>query len=256
MLTACAHTQVAQPDQHALRVMTYNIQSGHGNIAGTAAAIRAEAPDIVALQEVDVHWAERSNFIDEAHVLADRLHMHVCFAPIYQLPGMEGAPPREFGVAMLSRYRIVACRNETLTRLSTQAEHPAPTPMPGLLAARVKVGATVLRVFNTHLDYRADPAVRRMQVRDMVQDIGTSTEPTLVFGDMNDTPDAAELAPLFARWHDAWPASAGAGLTYPADNPEKRIDYVLVSSQFRVREAHVPATQASDHRPVVVDLTY
>jgi len=61
---------------------------------------------------------------------------------------------------------------------------------------------------------------------------------------------------LLARLHDAWPASAGPGLTDPADVPRKRIDYVLTSNHFRVRNASVPNTLASDHRPVVVDLTF
>jgi endonuclease/exonuclease/phosphatase family metal-dependent hydrolase len=59
---------------------------------------------------------------------------------------------------------------------------------------------------------------------------------------------------LLERLHDTWPASAGPGLTYPADLPEKRIDYALTSKHFRLRAATVPITQASDHRPVVVDL--
>jgi endonuclease/exonuclease/phosphatase family metal-dependent hydrolase len=62
--------------------------------------------------------------------------------------------------------------------------------------------------------------------------------------------------PIFlARLRDAWPSSAGSGFTYPADHPAKRIDYVLLSPHFRVRSAIVPVTEASDHRPVVVELT-
>ena len=38
-----------------LRVMTYNIHAGHGDIDRTAATIRALSPDIVGLEEVDVH---------------------------------------------------------------------------------------------------------------------------------------------------------------------------------------------------------
>ena len=88
----------------------------------------------------------------------------------------------------------------------------------------------------------------------MLRYIGVANVPTLVLGDLNAPPDAPELAPLLARLTDAWPASAGPGFTYPADKPEKRIDYVLVSPHFRVRSATVPTTEASDHRPVVVDL--
>ena len=252
---ACAHLPAGAPATVPLRVMTYNIRSGNGDLARTADAIRGFAPDVVALQEVDVHWAERSGFADQATELGTRLHMNVRFARIYDLPGASpAAPPREFGVALLSRYPIVAFRNDTLARLSTQEANPVPTPMPGLLDATLDVHGIAVRVFNTHLDYRADPRVRRVQVGDMLARIGDSSAPTLVFGDMNTRPDAPELAPLIQRLHDAWPATAGPGFTYPAEAPNERIDYVLVSRGFQVRAASVPVTEASDHRPVVVDL--
>lgn len=260
-LAACSwfggasHGSVAPPGT-ALRVMTYNIQSGHGNLEATATAIRAASADVVALQEVDVHWAERSGFADQAAFLGERLRMHVLFAPIYRLPAdSAGQPPREFGVALLSRFPIVTWRNDTLTRLSTQVPNPVPAPAPGLLEATLDVQGTRVRVWNTHLDYRGDPRVRRQQVSEMVADIGAADVPTIVFGDLNATPTAPELAPLFARLHDAWSPAFGSGFTYPADSASKRIDYVLVSSRFAVRAATVPDIQASDHRPVIVDLS-
>jgi endonuclease/exonuclease/phosphatase family metal-dependent hydrolase len=234
--------------------MSYNIQSGAENLERTADAIRREHADLVALQEVDVHWAERSGFADQARELAARLDMDVRFAPIYHIASPEsGRPAREFGVALLSRLPITSWRNDTLTRLSTQEPNATPAPMPGFLEATIDVRGRPLKVFTTHLDYRADPSVRRSQVADMLRYIDASV-PTILAGDLNATPDAAELAPLRRVLRDVWPSTAGAGLTYPTDDPVKRIDYMLVSSHLRVRSASVPRTQASDHRPVVVDL--
>ena len=238
-----------------LRAMTFNIQAGHGDLRGTAQAIRDAAPDIVALQEVDVHWGTRSAFEDQAAALGAQLQMHTRFAGIYRLPGESaGAPPREYGVALLSRYPIVEFQNHILTRLSTQPEGSPPAPMPGFLEASVDIGGARVRVFNTHLDYRADPRVRHQQVAETLAIIGETNTPTMLFGDLNAGPDAPELQPLLQRLRDSWPAAADAGLTYPADKPVKRIDFVLTSRHFRVRSARVPVTQASDHRPVVVDL--
>ncbi len=251
---ACAHLPAAG-SEIPLRVMTYNIRSGNGNLAGTADAIRASAPQLVALQEVDVHWAERSSFVDQATVLGEQLQMHVRFARIYQFAGMTPQdPPREFGVALLSKFPIPDWSNHIITRLSTQETNPVPAPLPGFLEARIDVGGTAVRVFNTHLDYRSDPRVRQQQVAEMLAYIGDASVPTLLFGDLNAPPDAQEIQPLLERLNDAWPASAGPGLTDPADEPRKRIDYVLVSKHFRVQSASVPMTLASDHRPVVVDL--
>jgi len=248
------HTAPA-PSQRHLRVMTYNIQSGGGDLARVAAVIRAANPDLAALQEVDVHWADRSAFVDEAEALSSQLGMQVRFARIYRLPPLtQGQPMREFGVALLSKLPIVEFRNDSLTRLSTQEEHPVPTRMPGLLEAFADVNGVRVRVFDTHLDYRADPAVRTQQVAEMLARIDSSRTPTIVFGDLNAGPQSAELQPLLARLHDAWPAGDGPGFTYPATAPAKRIDYVLTSPDFRVVHAEVLATAASDHRPLVVDL--
>jgi endonuclease/exonuclease/phosphatase family metal-dependent hydrolase len=129
--------------------------------------------------------------------------------------------------------------------------------MPGLLAATIDVHGTRVRVFVTHLDYRKDPSVRRTQIAEMLARIGAVDSPTLLLGDMNASPDAAELQPLFARFHDSWLTTGGPGFTYPADTPTERIDYVLLSPNGKVDTAFVPVVpDASDHRPVVVDLSF
>src|SRR4051812_7597968 len=92
-----------------LRVVSYNIQAGAGHLDSTADAIRGLSADIVGLQEVDVHWSDRSQFVDQATELGRRLGMAVRFAPIYRLaPTGAGLPMREFGVALLSRFPIVS----------------------------------------------------------------------------------------------------------------------------------------------------
>jgi endonuclease/exonuclease/phosphatase family metal-dependent hydrolase len=238
-----------------LRVMTYNIQAGGGNLHRVGEAIQSTATDLAALQEVDVYWAERSEFVDQATALAEQLGMQVRFAHIYRLAGADsGKPPREYGVALLSKYPIVSWANRPLTRLSTQTTNAVPAPGPGFLEALIDFRGVKIRVFTTHLDYRADPRVRRQQVSEMLAYIGDAKAPTLLMGDLNAPPEAPELQPLLRRLDDTWPLSAGAGLTYPAAEPVRRIDYVLASRHFLVRDARVPMTLASDHRPVLVDL--
>lgn len=250
----CA-TLHATTRENPLRVMTYNIQYGNEGLDSVIAVIRAEQPDIVGLQEVDVHWSARSNFVDQAALLAKGTGMDYRFARIYQIPSDDSTkPPREFGVALLSRYPIVGFTNHIITRLSTQEANPTPMPLPGFLEATLDVNHVTLRVFDVHLDYRRDPQVRAKQVADMLGYIGVSTVPTILFGDLNARPDAPELQPLLQKLHDTWPYSTGPGLTDPAKNPSAKIDFVLTSNAFRVKKAWVPEVYASDHRPVVVDL--
>ena len=252
--SGCA-TLPAGTSGDSLRVMTYNIQYGNEGLDSVIAVIRTEKPDIVGLQEVDVHWSARSNFVDQAALLAKGTGMDYRFARIYQIPSDDSTkPPREFGVALLSRYPIVGFENHIITRLSTQEANPTPTPLPGFLEAALDVNHKTVRVFDVHLDYRRDPQVRAKQVADMLGYIGDSKVPTILFGDLNARPEAPELQPLLRKLHDTWPYSSGPGLTDPAKNPTAKIDFVLTSDAFRVKKAWVPEVYASDHRPVVVDL--
>jgi endonuclease/exonuclease/phosphatase family metal-dependent hydrolase len=238
-----------------LRVMTFNIRAGNGDLEGIAGVIRDAAPDIVGLQEVDVHFSARSNFVDQASTLARALRMHVRFAHIYELPpDSTGRPPREYGVAMLSRHPVLEFRNHPLHRLSTVEDEPSPRPRPGFLEATLDVNGTRVRFFNTHLDYRGDPTVRRMQVRETLEILRAAPLPTLLVGDLNARPDAPEIQPLLSQLRDAWAGQQGPGYTFPSHAPDRRIDYILHSDHFRVRSIEVLSTTASDHRPVVADL--
>ncbi|MET8326792.1 endonuclease/exonuclease/phosphatase family protein [Streptomyces sp. NPDC005181] len=240
-----------------LRVATYNIHAGAGmdnvfDLDRQAAELRALDADVIGLQEVDVHWDTRSQWRDVAGELAERLHMRVSFAPIYSLdPTTTGAPRREFGVAVLSRYRIVSAENHEITRLSTQVPNPVPAPAPGFGEVVVRVKGMPVHVYVTHLDYRGDPSVRIAQVADTRRVMAEDEGRKVLLGDFNAEPDAPELAPLWEELADAEPGAP----TFPALDPVKRIDFVAVSKDgVRVRDAAVAETLASDHRPVVADL--
>src|SRR5687768_6294484 len=81
-----AHTQQAStpaPEQNltgsaVIRFMTFNIHHGVGsdgnlNLDRTADAIRAANPDVVALQEVDAYFSQRSGCKDQVAELASKL---------------------------------------------------------------------------------------------------------------------------------------------------------------------------------------
>jgi len=245
-----------------LRVASYNIAAGAGmdgqfDVERQIEALREIDADVLSLQEVDVHWGARSEWRDLATEIADALDMHLFYGHIYEFdPPSPGEPPREFGIAMLSRYPILAAENHEITRHSTQSGMIEPLPgFPGIL---VNVEGALIHVYGTHLDFRADPTVREMQVADTLRIMAANDgRRQILLGDFNARPDAPELAPLWEHVSDAWllAGQPDDGFTYPANVPDRRIDYVTVSPRVQVRAAHVPETLASDHRPVVADLT-
>jgi beta-glucosidase-like glycosyl hydrolase/endonuclease/exonuclease/phosphatase family metal-dependent hydrolase len=251
-----------------LTVASYNIHAGAGednvfDLDRTALALKALDADVIGLQEVDVHWDARSQWLDTLGELATKLGMHAGFAPIYDLdPPAAGQPRRQYGVGLLSRFPLVHTENHSITRLSTQDPNPVPAPAPGFLEAELDVRGRRVHVYVTHLDYRADPAVRRAQVDDTVKILARDRAKDLqvLTGDFNAEADAPELAKLWRKLDDSWTAAAsttGGPLTYPAGVPVKRIDFVTAGRGFRVQHAAVPPeSEASDHRPVVAGLYF
>lgn len=265
-----------------LRVMSYNIKHGQRNaecsqpaptpgqppvpdcnldLQAAIAVIREHNPDVVGLQEVDRFWA-RSAYQDQPAVLSAALGMaHRCYAANLDHPADQHADrPHQYGTLILSRLPITTCSNTLLPRTGDNEQR-------GLTLAVIDVGGAPLRFYNTHLHTTA--ADRLLQTAAVAAAIdATGAGPKVIVGDLNARPAAAELKPLFARFTDPWTTSIAKvadnpdGLTSPAElsgEPRNRIDYVLVSPAIEVRAAKVAIDAktrlASDHYPVVVDLT-
>lgn len=80
--------------------------------------------------------------------------------------------------------------------------------------------------------------------------------PVLVGGDFNSTPDSKVQSELRASGlRDSWATCGrGDGLSYPADTPAKRIDYLFLLGTVECVSAEVLVTEVSDHRPVLFTL--
>lgn len=238
-----------------VRVMSFNIHHGANaagmlDLAAVAKVIADSGADVVGLQEVDRHWSERSDWLDEAAWLGERLGMHVAYAAnLDQDPATPGAPRRQYGTAVLSRYPILESGNTLLTKGGDPT-----TEQRGLLYARVMVRGVPLRFYDTHLQHTSAP-VRQAQADQITGLIGTGGGPMVLTGDLNAEPAAAEITTLTARYTDTWPATNpdDPGLSYPSEAPHARIDYVL--STATPTAATVLPVVVSDHRPVLTTLT-
>ena len=127
--------------------------------------------------------------------------------------------------------------------------------MPGFLEATVEIDGGRVRVFTTHLDYRADPRVRNLQVAATIARLDAIDGPMILMGDLNAPPHAVELAPSSSGCATRGQTDPTPDFTYPAIAPVRRIDYILASGDLRARNVRVPPIEASDHRPVVADIS-
>lgn len=228
-----------------LRVMTFNIQSGRQGLDKVAGAIRSAAPDIVALQEVDVH-TRRAGGVDQSAELAWRTGLP--YFAHFRTTSLHGG---DYGVAILSRFP-----------LESVEQHPLPVE-PGSeprTVARIvmQVHGQEVSVYVTHLTRRPfNGDIRVRQSAAIMKLMDEDSRPKLLMGDMNDTPESGSVRLFKRELLDVFALRGqGAADTYPLPViPNVRIDYVLASERFMPRSSQVLRVKASDHYPVVADLT-
>jgi endonuclease/exonuclease/phosphatase family metal-dependent hydrolase len=184
--------------------------------------------------------------------------MQLAWGPAIDEPRAGDRPARQYGNALLSRLPILI---SDVHRLPGGGEPRV------ALRTMVELDGAALWVTNTHLS-TGDPDRRRTQVAALAALHTEPMETGVIVGDLNATPDAPELDPLRRRFTDAWPLAAaredqagwrfwhaGHGETFPAGNPNRRIDQVWVSPGVTVAAAAVlDGAGASDHLPLLVDL--
>ena len=233
-----------------VKVMSYNIHHAVGednvlDLERIAKVIEDSGAEIIGLQEVDNHWAERSNFEDQAKWLAERLGMHYTYAAnLDRDPLNLGEPRRQYGTAVLSNYPIIDAENYSLTKIGN-------TEQRGLLETVINVKGHHLKFYNTHLALTS--AERDIQVKEIIEIASRTEGPKVIMGDLNAKPDSNEMQPLFASYKDAF-ADQNDAYTIPADLPTRRIDYIFTSKEMQTNHAEVISTIASDHLPIVAEL--
>jgi endonuclease/exonuclease/phosphatase family metal-dependent hydrolase len=230
-----------------LRLMTYNIRGAEANVGELAEVIRAEAPDIVALQEVDQE-TDRSGGVDQAYRIGQLTGMASSFRQAYAIDGGR------YGLAVLSRYPIVSSDKVTLT--SSDASRPRI-----VVVWQIALDdGRMVEFANTHLGLSA--AERETQL-DETLELLDGRDWVALLGDFNEGPDGGpENGTLYdtltaSGFADAWVDGGDGtdGYTYKADDPYARIDWIMLRGGWPdTWDARVVETQASDHLPVVADI--
>ncbi|WP_242457727.1 endonuclease/exonuclease/phosphatase family protein [Pedobacter sp. BS3] len=235
-----------------LRIVSYNIHhgtpinsaSGAVDLNNIAKVIKAQNPDLVALQEVDKNTKRAG--LDEAKVLAEQLGMSYFFSKSINYDGGE------YGIAVLSKYPVLASERIELSNEAAGGEQRTVAIVTVEIPDFEKI-----RFACAHLDLVLENRTAQIgQLNDLSK---ASQYPLLVAGDFNTTPDSPEIALLKKEF--SLGCTTNCALTFPADKPAKTIDYIVLNpaaaKKLTVKSYNAVAGQlASDHLPLLGVYTY
>lgn len=247
LLVSCLGCSTVAPGTaKTMTVLTYNIHHGEGtdgklDLPRIAGIIRAQNPDLVALQEVDKNTRRTGN-IDQAGTLARLTGMNYVFGQAVEYQGGG------YGQVILSRWPIKAHHVHQLPQRTNREPRI-------LLTATIDAPGRNLIFASTHLDHQIED-IRAEQAAAINQIFSTHhAEPALLAGDFNAGPESGTMKAFFAHWTDT--AGELSAPTIPAANPRRRIDYILSAPTGTktlwktIRSQVLEEPIASDHRPVL-----
>ena len=253
----------------SITVMSYNIRSStkneqdgpNGWVYRKEAAVKmllAEKPDVVGMQE---------EMPDQEAYLREHL------AVLYEAVSISRDPEKRADEAcaiFYNKHKYDLVRTNTFW-LSETPDIPS-RGWDGKYKRIVtyvhlkdkKTGQRYL-VFNTHLDHKGVIARERslQLIADSAIAIGGDSVPMMVMGDLNVTPDAPELAPMWNAMRLAQREAFVTDTLYTfhgyKPNKGKMIDYIYYRNatalEFRILREGYGVPYLSDHYPIVAVLT-
>lgn len=234
-----------------LSILTYNIhhanppsKPGVIDVDAIAAVITRLQPDVVALQEVDVHTNRSGKTLHQAKYIAEKTGMYFYFAKAIDFA--DG----QYGVAILSRYPIKDAAVNQLPTLSITKGEPRVLATATISNARGRQ----FKFACTHLDAQRSDTNRILQINRMVEILEQEKLPVILAGDLNAEPGSIVINQLdryFTRT-----CVTGCGFTIPEINPNKTIDFIAFSPKKLTVISHqvIAEPYASDHLPVLATL--
>lgn len=234
------------------RIATYNIHKGRGidgriRVERIAQVLREVHADIVALQEVVSH--EGGSIEDhQARYLAHHLGY---FHAVGETRKHNGGI---YGNVTLSRWDFELVRNIDLSIARREAR--------AALRTDVRVGSTLLHIFNVHLGTAFRE--RRLQAARLVDpDLLGAIDlcgPRIVLGDFNEWTRGLVTRTLSAEFHRTdLRVHLSRTRTFPAWLPILHLDHIYYDHHLQVERARFHRSRlsviASDHLPLEAELT-
>lgn len=213
-----------------LTVYCHNVHGESRRASAILDEVRALAPEIVVLIEIDSWWAEQLEALEQIY-------------PYHQVEARDGY----FGMALFSRRPL----EESKVRDYNGYELPS-------LLVRCQVGGRTVTLIGTHppppvspLSYR----IRGWHLRELAREARLREEPLIVVGDFNATPWSAAFR-RFLRESGLRKSGVSREITW---SPVSRswlgfpIDYQLASEEWVVKRWKTGKFLGSDHRGTLVE---
>lgn len=248
VLLAFFTLSTAQCAPWRIRVLTYNIHHGEGldgrvDLGRIAQVIQQAAPDVVALQEVDL-GTERTGRVDQAAELGRLTGLHAVFGKAFDYSGGR------YGAALLSRWSIQEATPHVLPGSPGHEIRPAL-----IVKGQPGPNAPLLTFVSIHLDHQSE-AERGKQTLRLLELLAPQGAPIVLAGDFNALPGSAILRQFSGEWLNA--TAGETRFTIPSEQPNRQIDFVLCHplGRWRVAETRVFQSAASDHCALLAVLEY
>ena len=239
------HQPLPTDGRPVYKLMTHNVFGLNFDMERVEAAIEAEKPDIIALQE---YFGEQSS---ELHPLLQDQYPY--FA---QCRGGKRA-----NIAIYSKLPFKeaeqdgACPNDAYGKQRTAR----------ILATFTEPNGTTFSVLTTHLDWPVPVMRQNKQFEELTKAINETAGPLLVVGDFNSTPwsyalrDFATRTMLDRQTRNVvtFPLRFTAPERFFPDGlmetmPVLPLDHVLVRGGVQVHDVHAGTDTGSDHLPIFV----
>ena len=224
--------------QHCLNFLTQKI-----DYPKMAETIKEFSPDIVGLNEMR-DTLTMPEYDRQTEILASLSgYEYHAFAKAIEISSPE---PYSYGNGFLSRYKIVS--KETF-RIALPEEERSSEYYESrvLMKLRLENGYTVLV---THFGLSRAEHIEAVRV--ILRHI--EPEKCILMGDFNVRPENDILLPLREKMTDCASASEGENFTFPSTEPNRKIDYIFVSRDLKVKSFRAENRIASDHLPVTAEI--
>ena len=240
-----------------IKIMTYNIQHGHVHLSNPgridltvmADVIRDEDADIIGLNEVRGRGVH-PEYTAQTEFMAGYLGYHGWFGRSFYVGGWN-----PYGNAVLSRWPIVEAKVYSIPDPANPADAPRFEPRSILRAVIDLPDGGRFAVYSSH--FGLSPVEAEHAASFAAALTAGESLPFALMGDFNVTPDDPVLTPLDTRLRETHSILVSRGeKSHPSHAPSLLIDYIYTSKNVTVWDVRVRQIVASDHCPVVAEISF